>query len=144
MSSIRQRIKRRSGNTSAAESIPAGFTLAEMVMAVTIMALSLSIFVKTLSMASKATVTGRDEIVVMNYARQESEQLRTLTYDDPDLTIGIHAISNSLYSGQRTVNYWDSQTNRIKSVVTRIAWRKAVGNTTTSLTISTFISQAMH
>lgn len=113
-------------------------------MSAAIMAVGLSIFATTLSMASKGVYTARQQLAAVQYARAELEQKRQYAYADPQLNVGTTTISNNLYTGRIEISYVGSSTSKLKQVSARINWKNLAGNVTTSVVVSTVICNSMH
>lgn len=118
-----------------------GFTLIEMVIAATMMAMALAVFATALTMSGKAVQAGKNQIVAVNYAREELETVRTKAFGDPMLAVGTTTFTNKPYKGQRVVSLI---TTNIKSVAITVVWtNNVVGGAYTARLTSAYCS-ALH
>lgn len=110
-----------------------GFTLAETVIAVVILGITLGAGVMGYSMAMKTVYTGRNQIAALHYARDEMEGLRTYSFSNSVLNAGTRTISNATYTGYYTVTNLDSAT---KNIALGIYYKNSLrgGNSTNILT----------
>lgn len=120
----------------------AGFTLAEIAIALAVVATGFSIFAVSLGMAARATNSARRQMAAMNFARSEMESLSLLPFGDPKLNIGTYSISNTQYAGSYTVS--TLATNTRKEVTVRISWVHAAAGVSTNVTYSRQICDALH
>ncbi len=113
----------------------AGFTLAETMVAVVILGITLGAGVMGYSMAMKTVYTGRNQMAALHYARDEMEGLRTYSFSNSMLNAGTRTISNSTYTGYYTVTNIDSAT---KDITLGIYYRNRLraGNSTNILITS--------
>lgn len=72
-----------------------GFTLAETVMAVVILGVTLGASVMGFSMAMKAVYTSRNQLQALHYSRDELEGLHSYSFSNSVYSAGTHTISNS-------------------------------------------------
>ena len=112
--------------------------------AVVLLAVALSLFTGSIVMSSRAVDSGRDQLLAMNYARAEMERLRTLAFNDPEMTPGTYPISNDTYSGTITIASVPGIPNPMKSVSVRVNWRNASIGKSTNMQFSTVFSEALH
>ena len=116
----------------------------EMVIATALLLIGLSVFVSTLVMSTEATYTARNALIGLNYARLELEKAKTYVYGDPYLAVGTTTITNSMYTGQKTIAQIGAVTNRMKSISIRINWVNPELNITTNVVFTTLMSSCMH
>ena len=118
------------------------YTLAEVMISITIVAVGLSIFCTTLSMSAKTTDVGRRQMQAMNYAREEIEMFRTYAFNDPRLLAGTYPITNAAYTGTNVVS--DITTNDRKMIRVQVTWTNVMSKKLTNVTYVTQMCKALH
>lgn len=118
-----------------------GFTLIEMVIAAAMMAMALAVFATALTMSGKAVQSGRNQLIAVNYAREELESVRTKAFADPMLAVGTTTFTNRPYNGQRIVSLI---TTNIKSVTVTAIWTNNTAGGAYTARLTTAICSALH
>ena len=93
-----------------------GFTLPEVVFATVIMAGGLAIFMTAFSFAAKCIYDARNQMLALNYAREQVENRRVFTFRDPNLNPGTYTVTSALYNS--TVVITSVRTNEKSVAVT--------------------------
>ena len=118
-----------------------GFTLPEVVFAAVIMAGGLAIFMTAFSFAAKCIYDARNQMLALNYAREQVENRRVFTFRDPNLNAGTYNVTGSLYSA--TVVIASVRTNE-KSVAVTVLWTNYALRAACTTPYETIIADAIH
>ncbi len=118
-----------------------GFTLPEVVFAAVIMAAGLAIFATAFSFAAKCIYDARNQMMTLNFAREQIENRRRFHYRDPQLNNGTYTTSTPLY--QATVVISNVRTNE-KSVAVTVLWTNYALRTACTARYESIIADAVH
>jgi len=122
-----------------------GFTLTEVVIASAILLLSLSALIGTVVMFKRYTFMASNRLEALHEARDHMETLLSLSYSHTSLYINTHAFafSTGKYGGSYTVSSNASYPG-IKDISLTVNWTNPIGTMTSSVTINSSISSALH
>ena len=118
-----------------------GFTMPEVVIAAVIQASGLAIFMTAFSFAAKCVFDARNQMMAMNYAREQVENRRVYLFRDPNLNIGTYNVTSSLYNATLTVS--TVRTNE-KSVAVAVIWTNYALRAACTARYETIICDAVH
>jgi prepilin-type N-terminal cleavage/methylation domain-containing protein len=127
-------MKRREGD--------AGFTLVETMLALGVLAISLSACVISFDLSMEAVKTGANQMAALHSARLELETLRTLSLtNSSSLNAGTYAFTNGSVMGSYTVTNINSCTKNVSVSVAYLNYinqapRKCIGTNTLTTTLT--------
>lgn len=123
-----------------------GFTMVEMLVSITILAMGLLSLGVLFPMGIRTTILTKQNTQAMEYAQQKIEFLRMLDYSDADLSNGSHGPelysmdnSDDIFSLTYTIQD-DVPVTDMKRVIVSVQWTKQGGGTMTRQ-IKTYISR---
>ncbi len=114
-----------------------GLTLVEILLAAGILAIVITGFLVSLTVARRTAAMARNEINAVAAARQKMEELLLCPFNSPDLSVGTHTLSNGRY----TV----SSTNpAMKTIDLVLEWCEPLSSITSSVALQTTITTTLH
>lgn len=124
----------------------AGFTLVESMLAIGILAFSLSACVISFSMSMQAVKTASNQMAALHSARYELEVLRTNSLLSSSLlTAGTHSFTNGSATGTYTVTNLNSCT---KNLTVNVTYMNYINHANTSNiatnTLTTILTSTLH
>lgn len=121
-------------------SMKKGFTLVEVVIAMAILALTLSAFMYSFVQATHSAVMSENRIEAIHNARNQMEMLLTHSYSSAQLNYGVHAISNGFYIVTTNMQYAGS----VKDIALTIRWFNPKSAVTSSVSLNGCVSAELH
>jgi prepilin-type N-terminal cleavage/methylation domain-containing protein len=124
----------------------AGFTLVESMLAIGILAFSLSACVLSFTMSMQAVKTASNQMAAVHSARLELETLRTLSLtNSTSLNPGSYVFTNGSVTGTYTVTNLNSCTKNVSVSVTYMNYinHNAANNISTN-TLTTTLTSTLH
>lgn len=119
----------------------AGFTLVEAVLAILLLVTGLGASALTFNMAMRLVSTNSEGMEAMHAARDEVEQLCSLSFNDPRLRPGVYSLKHDEYTGSYEIQSVDDDTKRL---TLSIDWESRMSDRAQDASLSTIISKAMH
>ena len=116
-----------------------GLTLVEVMIAMAILAFSLSCVLMSFTMARKSANMAEGFLTHMHTARATLENIRAKAYDDSTLAPGTYTFSNYRY-----VVATNSAFGGIKDITVTVWWQNPASKSTSTLSMATSISKAVH
>lgn len=118
-----------------------GFTLVEVVIAMAILALTLSAFIYSFVQATRSATMSDNRIEAIHNARDQMEMLLTHTYNSMQLSYGLHTnFPNFFYIVTTNMQYPGS----VKNIALTIMWTNAGSVVTSSISINGCMSVELH
>jgi Tfp pilus assembly protein PilV len=125
-----------------------GFTLSEVVIASTVVALTIGMFVGTFVVAERSTAIADERIKAVHLARLNMETLLTNTYYSSALSVGSRPawVTNVSIDGASTTRYVcgysvsTSQYSTARIVAMTNRWYSTLSRRTNSVTVATAVS----
>jgi Tfp pilus assembly protein PilV len=90
MRSSNARLHERPGRTDAQRAGERGISLVEIMVALVLLALGITMAMRTLPESNTVTTKARNVTIATNLVQEKLEQLNSLPFDDPALSNGIH------------------------------------------------------
>lgn len=118
----------------------AGLTLVEVMVACTMLGLTLCGFFTSFVMQQKAVEFANEKRQALHDARAIIEDLMAANYANADLTVGTHNFTNGIYKGFYVV----TESNSMKEIALTTQWKNPGQTMTQSVTLVTSISYAAH
>jgi prepilin-type N-terminal cleavage/methylation domain-containing protein len=115
----------------------AGLTLIEVLIAMTILASTLSGFLAVFMMNQRTVGVANNQQQAMNQARGVMEDLFSHAYYDTALSVGNHAVDGRCA-------YTVSESNSMKRVAVRVTWTNALERQASSFVLTSALSYAIH
>jgi len=100
-----------------------GFSLIELMVAVAILAMAIFGIFHAYSVGFMGMADARDRTVATNYAREEMENLKNMSFDNLDTgeEIPFTIPAPTKFSGTETIEEWNSNED-LKKVTTVVSW----------------------
>jgi prepilin-type N-terminal cleavage/methylation domain-containing protein len=124
----------------------AGFTLVESMLAIGILAFSLSACVISFTMSMQAVKTAANQMAALHATRYELETLRTLSLTNASvLNAGTHSFTNGSTAGTYTVTSLNSCTKNVAVNVTYMNYiNHSITNNIATNTLTTILTSTLH
>ncbi|MGD1017851.1 MAG: type II secretion system protein [Verrucomicrobiia bacterium] len=124
----------------------AGFTLVESMLAIGILAVTLSVCVISFTMSMQGVKTAANQMAALHSARYELETLRTLSLtNSSSLNAGTHVFTNGSVIGTYTVTNLNSCTKNVTVNVTYINYiNRSITNNIATNTLATILTSTLH
>ena len=114
--------------------------MVEVVIAMAILALTLSAFIYSFVQATHSAIMSDNRIEAIHNARNQMEMLLTHTYSSPQLSYGMHAFSNGFYIVTANIQY----TASVKDIALTIRWVNPNSTVTSSISLNGCVSAELH
>jgi prepilin-type N-terminal cleavage/methylation domain-containing protein len=100
-----------------------GFSLIELMVAITILAMAIFGIFQAYSVGFMGMADARDRTVATNYAREEMENLKNMSFDNLDIgeAILFTIPAPTKFSGTKTIEKWNGNDD-LKKVTTVVRW----------------------
>ena len=124
----------------------AGFTLVESMLAIGILAVTLSVCVISFTMSMQGVKTAANEMAALHSARYELETLRTLSLTNSSLlNAGTHSFTNGSVIGTYTVSNLNSCTKNVTVNYNYMNYiNHSVTNNIATDTLATTLTSTLH
>ena len=128
----------RRGSRPNARSLECGMTMVELMIAIVVLSIGLLGIAAIFPSGRRFTTRDRMTTTATDLAEQKMEQLRTLAYSDPDLTVGLHptASGETVGNNNRYVRWWTVTqiATDLRCADVRVTWSDARPETARVLT----------
>ena len=119
-----------------------GFTLVEALISAFIMAFVLGSSIVAVNAALRRIAASEAKMAAMHEARNQLETLRSLSFDDPQLTAGTQSLYERGYPlGSYEVAVVATDTKRISM---NVLWRDPLGGNVRTVNLTTKITKPLH
>jgi len=100
-----------------------GFSLIELMVAVAILAMAIFGIFHAYSTGFMGMADARDRTVATNYAREEMENLKSMSFSNLDTgeAISFTIPAPTKFSGTKTIKIWNGNSD-LKEVTTKVSW----------------------
>ena len=119
----------------------AGFTIAEVMVALAVLVIGLGSSAASISMATRIQRTNRNITQALQQSRLELEKLRQFAYNNSNLALGTYNFTRTGYTG--TYSITQPATN-MKKISMQVTYTDAVRKTSDTVEVSTVFSRAVH
>ena len=122
-----------------------GFTLTEIVIASTILAISLAMLIGVITTFKRSTFIASHRMEALHEARDHIETLLSRSYNDASLNIGTYsfAFTTGNLDGFYTVSP-DATFTNVKNISLTVNWVNPTATITSSVTIESSMSSVLH
>jgi prepilin-type N-terminal cleavage/methylation domain-containing protein len=118
-----------------------GFTLPEVVIAAAIMASGLAIFMSAFTFAAKCVYDARNQMMAMNFAREQVENRRRFPFRDANLNTGTYNYTSALYRATVVISTLRPEE---KSVAVTVLWTNYALRAACTARYESIICNAVH
>lgn len=115
-----------------------GFTLVEVVVAMTLLLLALTTFVVSFVQSKRSAAIAENRLEAIHTARDKMETIASYLYTATGLSIGTHNFANGFY----TVS--NNTIANVKDITLTVRWVNPVGKITSTVSLAGSVSSNLH